>query len=143
MFSIKAHEQRGLGWHRGGHNICYFRNSIKKKGGQKLHTLTISLEAEYDRDTVFLAHCFPYTYTGERRCRPLPRLVRSFPLATTLQISSCISEAWRSGRSRTVTCAGSRSARRWLATAATSSSSPTTWARTWARCPRSSARWSS
>lgn len=42
MFSTKAFEARGEKWHRGGADICYYRNGLGKKSGGKYYTLTVS-----------------------------------------------------------------------------------------------------
>jgi len=33
-------EGQGIGWYRDGQSICYFQNSLKKKGGGFYYTLT-------------------------------------------------------------------------------------------------------
>jgi len=43
-------KRSGKGWYRGGADICYYQNSMKRKN------------AGY-YDVVYLAHCYPYTYT--------------------------------------------------------------------------------
>ena len=36
---------------------------LKKKGGGFYYTLTFQVQFKYDDDEVFMAHCYPYTYT--------------------------------------------------------------------------------
>ncbi len=48
---------------RDGMNICYYQSSMKKKGGGFYHTLTFQVTFKYDDDEVYLAHCYPYTYS--------------------------------------------------------------------------------
>lgn len=36
---------------------------MKRKSAGFYYTLTFSLEFENDNDSVFLAHCYPYTYS--------------------------------------------------------------------------------
>lgn len=36
-------EGQGIGWYRDGQNICYFQNSLKKKGGGFYYTLTFQV----------------------------------------------------------------------------------------------------
>ena len=41
MYSKKeAESESAIGWQREGQNICYYQNSMKKKGGGFYHTLT-------------------------------------------------------------------------------------------------------
>lgn len=37
---------------------------MKRKGGGFYYTLSFQLEFKYDADEVFLAHCYPYTYSN-------------------------------------------------------------------------------
>ena len=59
----EADHESGIGWSRDGDNICYYQNSMKKKGGGFYFTLTFTATFKYDDDEVFLAHCYPYTYS--------------------------------------------------------------------------------
>jgi cytosolic carboxypeptidase protein 2/3 len=63
VYSENAARMSHTGWTRMGQDICYYQNTIKKPQGGCYFTLTFSITAEYDRDTLFLAHCYPYTYT--------------------------------------------------------------------------------
>ena len=60
---IKTHH--GIGWHRSGENIEYFSNSFRKDGKFKSPHYTLTFEHTFDAtdDSVFFAHCFPYTYS--------------------------------------------------------------------------------
>lgn len=65
-----------MGWHRAGTNICYYNGSLKRKNGGYLFALTFTMkfDSNYwnnvdDNDTVYIAHCYPYTYT--QLCRYL------------------------------------------------------------------------
>ncbi|KAF5841002.1 hypothetical protein DUNSADRAFT_14858 [Dunaliella salina] len=54
------------GWHRGGEQVCYYRNTIKRNGrggGRRYFTLSFTYTAQHDNDVVHFAHCFPFTYT--------------------------------------------------------------------------------
>ncbi|GKT35058.1 Cytosolic carboxypeptidase 2, partial [Aduncisulcus paluster] len=73
-FSRKAHKNTGIGWHRCGTNVLYYQNEVKRgtnpltgsKGSSSskhLSTLSFNYKGEYDDDTVFFAHCFPYSYS--------------------------------------------------------------------------------
>ena len=48
---------------RCGQDICYYANSIKRKGTFYYYTLTFSTVFENDFDTIYLAHSYPYTYS--------------------------------------------------------------------------------
>ena len=47
-------------------DVCYYQNSIKRKGGY-YYTATFSLIFEHHGDTVYIAHSYPYTYTDLQR----------------------------------------------------------------------------
>jgi cytosolic carboxypeptidase protein 2/3 len=61
-----------LGWYRDGENIAYFQNSMKRKGGGTYYSLQFEVTFKNDDDTIFVAHCYPYTYTDN--CSLLHRL---------------------------------------------------------------------
>lgn len=66
IYSEKKETEEDIGWHRGGYNICYYSNNIKRenlKGYKSYYTFTFSYEFEFDDDTVFFAYCYPYTYS--------------------------------------------------------------------------------
>lgn len=48
--------KKNSGWERAGTNIFYFQN-------QEKNTLRFETQFDYSDDTVFIAYCFPYTYT--------------------------------------------------------------------------------
>lgn len=52
-----------MGWYRDGHGIGYFQNSLKKRGGGFYYTLTFEVEFPHTDDEVYMAHCYPYTYS--------------------------------------------------------------------------------
>lgn len=82
-----------MGWYRDGVNIAYYQSARKKKQplssnapntslsgnstassaqcppkndggyGPLYYALSFEIKFPYDNDTVFLAHCYPYTYT--------------------------------------------------------------------------------
>lgn len=64
MYSESA-AQSGKGWRRRGFNIKYYRNDTMIAGqhGRYHYSLTFSCRFEEDHDTVYIAHCYPYTYT--------------------------------------------------------------------------------
>ncbi|XP_052797668.1 uncharacterized protein LOC128229851 isoform X5 [Mya arenaria] len=55
-----------IGWRRHGVGIKYYKNNTKyetSKGDKSFYSLTWTTEFNHSNDTVYLAHCFPYTYT--------------------------------------------------------------------------------
>lgn len=57
IYSTRKAEMEGIGWYRGGEDICYYTNSTKKKPGPgNLCSLTFSVEFQYENDEVFFAH---------------------------------------------------------------------------------------
>ncbi|KAK0145742.1 Cytosolic carboxypeptidase 2 [Merluccius polli] len=72
LYSQRAAEEKGVGWHRIGANIKYYRNytqTSEENGndGPALHSLTWTCQFPYDSDTCYLAHCYPYTYSRLQR----------------------------------------------------------------------------
>ena len=69
MYSDFLHQEKELGWHRVGSRIRYFKNSpdinpnTKKESKKQTFTLTFTVTFPASSDTVYFAHCFPYTYT--------------------------------------------------------------------------------
>ncbi|KAF4524535.1 hypothetical protein B566_EDAN002808 [Ephemera danica] len=67
LYSCKKAQLKRVGWHRIGDNISYFKNDLHfddEEGTFCCYTLTFTLEFPYDFDTVYLAHCYPYTYSA-------------------------------------------------------------------------------
>ena len=52
---------------RTGTDICYYQNIRQKKTSGYYNTLSWSCQFEYDKDTIYLAHSYPYTYTDLQR----------------------------------------------------------------------------
>ena len=86
IFSQRNYQKTGKGWFRGGSNISYAKNDYKRNiqaWAQRFHsyiglqretmtkeqknktfyTLNFSYTFEYENDSVYFAHCFPYTYS--------------------------------------------------------------------------------
>lgn len=66
IYSEKKTEIEKKGWHKGGTNIDYYRNSLfkyVKEQKRMLSSLSFSYEFEYNNDTVYFANTVPYTYT--------------------------------------------------------------------------------
>lgn len=68
VYSLKRETQDNSeerGWFRGGHDIAYFQNGLKKdKTKKSLSTLTFSFTFSYDEDVVYFAYSYPYTYSN-------------------------------------------------------------------------------
>ncbi len=66
-----------IGWHRDGYDICYYQNNMKRRNAGYYYTLTFAIKFKCmiisfqssltkfqdDYDTVYFAHCYPYTYS--------------------------------------------------------------------------------
>ena len=70
IYSDKNAANKNIGWHRDGTDICYYTTNLKRKNGGFYSNLTFTLKFECffpnnldDYDTVYIAHCYPYTYT--------------------------------------------------------------------------------
>ena len=72
IYSKKREKERGIGWRREGEKISYYQNHVKRPRGKKgekstfFYTLSFSLSLPHDNDTVFIAYCYPYTYSDLR-----------------------------------------------------------------------------
>ena len=65
LFSEKANARSGQGWYRGGTNIQYYPNTIRRPSSSKcFYSLSFNYKCEFDDDTLYLAYCFPYTYSA-------------------------------------------------------------------------------
>ncbi|XP_076753727.1 cytosolic carboxypeptidase 2 [Xylocopa sonorina] len=63
LYSTEDAKKRAVGWRRCGENIAYYKNDSSSDEEKEKHTLTFNVSFPHDRDTVYLAHCYPYTYT--------------------------------------------------------------------------------
>lgn len=66
VYSEKNAQITGNGWYRGGHDILYYQSPVKLKkisGEITNYTLSFKITFPYDNDTVYLSHCYPYTYS--------------------------------------------------------------------------------
>lgn len=78
-YSEKDGDVSGLGWRRIGSDIAYYRSNYTYSSGKSekpYYALTFTQTFTHDGDTVYLAHCYPYTYTDLQ--------VRSLLLALSL-----------------------------------------------------------
>lgn len=64
IFSEIENEKTQLGWFRGGTNIDYYENNIRRPGSSKrFYSLSFDYKFDYTDDTIYFAYCFPYTYS--------------------------------------------------------------------------------
>ena len=68
IYSETKAEAEGIGWHRGGTDISYFQNNIRKDYvyTKYFYTATFTYTFDYDDDTVFFSYSYPYTLTDLR-----------------------------------------------------------------------------
>ena len=67
MYSEIEAKRNKKGWVRNGTEVCYYQNSIKRKGNFHFYTLTWTVTFKHDYDTVYFTHSYPYTYSDLRR----------------------------------------------------------------------------
>ena len=103
VFSTQQNRLNGLGWHRDGSAISYYQNSISRKftlpetkTAKFYFTLTFSYNFQYASDTVYFAHCFPYTYSdlsdylnGLSNSPEYKNILRVNPLCKTIAGNIC------------------------------------------------------
>ncbi|MGH0143939.1 UNVERIFIED_CONTAM: hypothetical protein FKN15_011940, partial [Acipenser sinensis] len=65
LYSQKEAESQGVGWHRVGEEVCYYRNG-RQQSGHSCYSLTWTCTFPHDKDTCYFAHCYPYTYSNLR-----------------------------------------------------------------------------
>lgn len=64
IFSEAENAKSGLGWFRGGTNIHYYANNIRRPASSKcFYSLSFNYKADFNNDTLYFAYCFPYTYS--------------------------------------------------------------------------------
>ena len=68
IYSEKKAEKEDIGWHRGGEDISYFKNNVRKDYvfPKFFFTATFTYTFEYDQDFVFFSYSYPYTMTDLR-----------------------------------------------------------------------------
>ncbi|XP_005529186.1 PREDICTED: cytosolic carboxypeptidase 2 [Pseudopodoces humilis] len=60
LYSQQDAQSRGIGWHRVGTDICYYRG---RAGEPPMFRLSWTVRFPHDGDTCFFASCYPYTYS--------------------------------------------------------------------------------
>ncbi|XP_037870715.1 cytosolic carboxypeptidase 2 isoform X2 [Bombyx mori] len=65
LYSTKDAQLHSIGWRRCGDNIAYFKNDPQNEEEEQFpsYTLTFNLEFPHTDDAVYIAHCYPYTYS--------------------------------------------------------------------------------
>ena len=68
IYSDRKVKDIGVGWHKGGTDIGYFKNNIRRDFNftKYFYTLTYTHTFEYDDDAVFFSYSVPYTLTDLR-----------------------------------------------------------------------------
>jgi murein tripeptide amidase MpaA len=110
IYSKKEAEYHKLGWHRVGEDIAYYQNNQNKAkfsnlpGSQanmssatpnNFYTLSFRMNFKHDEDEVYLAYCYPYTFTDcqkhlEKICKSKNKdRVRRAPLCKSLAGNDC------------------------------------------------------
>jgi hypothetical protein len=52
-----------IGWQRTGSSVSFSQNKIDEESKRPLNTLSFSVKFKHENDTIYFAHCFPYTYS--------------------------------------------------------------------------------
>ncbi|XP_077296694.1 cytosolic carboxypeptidase 2-like [Arctopsyche grandis] len=65
MYSEKDAQLHSIGWRRCADNISYYKNdpTCEEEEQSPSYTLTFNVEFPHENDVVYLAHCYPYTYS--------------------------------------------------------------------------------
>ena len=68
IYSERKADEEQVGWYRGGQDISYFRNNMRKEFQyvRYFYTASFTHKFEYDDDTVFFSYSYPYTLTDLR-----------------------------------------------------------------------------
>jgi len=86
--------RQGGDWQRGGFNVSYYQNGRRQGTERHSYTLTFQYTFQIPHDTVYFAHCFPYTFTD--LCKYLDHIKESYsdiarvsPMCKTLAGNVC------------------------------------------------------
>ena len=64
IYSTTLAKTKEIGWFRAGKDISYFRTAPSEKAAKtQLFTLSFTINFPCDDDCVYIAHCYPYTYS--------------------------------------------------------------------------------
>jgi hypothetical protein len=64
LYSEQLASSSNIGWYREGHDISYQTNGRNDEDGLTTQSLKFKIRFPSSKDTVYLAHCYPYTYTN-------------------------------------------------------------------------------
>jgi len=69
VYSCLDAEQRGIGWRRKGHDICYYSNTLERIDNPNHHHYTLTYKQTFQRESnvYLLAHSQPFTWTDHLR----------------------------------------------------------------------------
>ena len=66
IYSEQMADTQKIGWHKGGEDISYYPNGIKKDYtyySKSFYSATFSYKFRYSGDSVYFAYAQPYTYS--------------------------------------------------------------------------------
>lgn len=66
IYSVMENSETDKGWFRGGEDIMYYPNGVKREGsktGKCYYTLSFKYTFDRDNDTIYFAYSLPYTYS--------------------------------------------------------------------------------
>lgn len=69
IYSVKDAMEGQPGWVRAGHDVCYYKNNYARSfaasgsKGKSYYTSAFKIVFPYDKDIVYMAYHYPYTYT--------------------------------------------------------------------------------
>ncbi len=69
-----------MGWYRFGIDVVYFASKKRPGSSAEFYTLSFVTSFKYDNDSVFIANCYPYTYSDcehfiNKLQRKIPRTI--------------------------------------------------------------------
>ncbi|XP_076028749.1 cytosolic carboxypeptidase 3-like isoform X2 [Oratosquilla oratoria] len=77
LYSCRDAREHAAGWRRCASNIVYYRNQDSEAGcydsddeteeDSPTYTLTFNITFPHDHDTVYVAHCYPYSYSDHQQ----------------------------------------------------------------------------
>ena len=96
VYSKEREKKTGEKWHRAGTQVAYFQNCTPRIDRPEKHYYTLSFQYSFDypNDTVYFAHCFPYSHSDLLRDISTSQeqaadILRVDSLCTTLAGNSC------------------------------------------------------
>lgn len=64
IWSDKSYIEDGVGWHRGGTDIQYYRGRLKRTNYRNpCYCMSFTYEFKYEDDKVYFAYSLPYTFS--------------------------------------------------------------------------------